>query len=296
MPAAWSATGRICATVATKHCATCPARGGDRWTIWTPPCSDLFADEPRIGVLEASRRLGVARGTVQARLDKLGAAGVIAGWGPELEPGGARLPGHRVLHPGDPPGPAGPRPGRRAPGRASPRCSRRTRSPAPATCGPGSWPAPTPTCSGSSTRCSSDAGIVRSSTVIALATQIPYRVLPLMDASRRTASRPAGSLARVTLVAGVDCSTQNTKVVVCDADTGEVVREGRAPHPDVTEVDARVWWQAWEQASAGPARRRRGGRRRRPAARHGARRRGRHAGPRRPAVERQPLRPAGRRP
>ena len=31
----------------------------------------LFADEPRVGVLEASRRLGVARGTVQARLDKL---------------------------------------------------------------------------------------------------------------------------------------------------------------------------------------------------------------------------------
>ena len=100
----------------------------------------------------------------------------------------------------------------------------------------------------------------------------------------------------MTLVAGVDCSTQNTKVVVCDAETGEVVREGRAPHPDVTEVDARVWWQAWEQASDGPPRRRRGGRRRRPAARHGARRRGRYAGPRRPAVERQPLRPAGRHP
>jgi xylulokinase len=49
----------------------------------------------------------------------------------------------------------------------------------------------------------------------------------------------------------VDCSTQNTKVVVCDADTGEVVREGRAPHPDLTEVDARVWWQAWQEASAG---------------------------------------------
>jgi xylulokinase len=55
----------------------------------------------------------------------------------------------------------------------------------------------------------------------------------------------------VTLVAGVDCSTQNTKVVVCDADTGELVREGRAPHPDLTEVDARVWWQAWSQASDG---------------------------------------------
>ena len=60
----------------------------------------------------------------------------------------------------------------------------------------------------------------------------------------------AGSLARVKLVAGVDCSTQNTKVVVCDVETGEVVREGRAPHPDLTEVDATVWWQAWEQASA----------------------------------------------
>ncbi len=55
----------------------------------------------------------------------------------------------------------------------------------------------------------------------------------------------------MTLVAGVDCSTQNTKVVICDIDTGEVVREGRAPHPDLTEVDARVWWQAWEQASSG---------------------------------------------
>ncbi|MBD8868798.1 Lrp/AsnC family transcriptional regulator [Nocardioides donggukensis] len=46
----------------------------------------LFAAEPRIGVLEASRRLGVARGTVQARLDKLVARGVITGWGPDLDP------------------------------------------------------------------------------------------------------------------------------------------------------------------------------------------------------------------
>lgn len=45
---------------------------------------DLFAAEPRIGVLEASRRLGIARGTVQARLDKLVARGVVTGWGPEL--------------------------------------------------------------------------------------------------------------------------------------------------------------------------------------------------------------------
>ena len=47
---------------------------------------DLFAAEPRIGVLEASRRLGVARGTVQARLDKLSSSGVITGWGPDLSP------------------------------------------------------------------------------------------------------------------------------------------------------------------------------------------------------------------
>ena len=54
-----------------------------------------------------------------------------------------------------------------------------------------------------------------------------------------------------TLVAGVDSSTQSTKVVVCDAETGEVLRAGRAPHPDGTEIDPRSWWAAYEQASAG---------------------------------------------
>ncbi|MBQ1024729.1 xylulokinase [Micromonospora sp. C95] len=53
------------------------------------------------------------------------------------------------------------------------------------------------------------------------------------------------------LVAGVDSSTQSTKVVVCDADTGEVLREGRAAHPDGTEVDPHLWWAAFERASAG---------------------------------------------
>jgi DNA-binding Lrp family transcriptional regulator len=47
---------------------------------------ELFAAEPRIGVLEASRRLGVARGTAQARLDKLASSGVVTGWGPDLSP------------------------------------------------------------------------------------------------------------------------------------------------------------------------------------------------------------------
>ena len=46
----------------------------------------LLAEEPRVGVLEASRRLGVARGTVQARLDKLIAAGVVRSLAPSLDP------------------------------------------------------------------------------------------------------------------------------------------------------------------------------------------------------------------
>lgn len=45
---------------------------------------ELLAAEPRIGVLECSRRLGVARGTVQARLDRLQARGVVRGFGPEI--------------------------------------------------------------------------------------------------------------------------------------------------------------------------------------------------------------------
>jgi DNA-binding Lrp family transcriptional regulator len=53
---------------------------------------DLFAAEPRLGVLEASRRLGVARGTVQARLDKLSASGVVTGWGPDLSPAALGFP------------------------------------------------------------------------------------------------------------------------------------------------------------------------------------------------------------
>ena len=46
----------------------------------------LLTAEPRIGVLEASRRLGVARGTVQARLDRMGERGVITGYGPDIDP------------------------------------------------------------------------------------------------------------------------------------------------------------------------------------------------------------------
>src|SRR3954468_5197840 len=46
----------------------------------------MLAAQPRIGVLELSRRLAVARGTVQARLDKLIARGAIMSFGPEVSP------------------------------------------------------------------------------------------------------------------------------------------------------------------------------------------------------------------
>ncbi len=52
----------------------------------------------------------------------------------------------------------------------------------------------------------------------------------------------------MTLVAGVDSSTQSTKVLVCDADTGAVVRSGRAPHPEGTEVHPQAWEKALAQA------------------------------------------------
>ncbi|HEV7932022.1 MAG TPA: xylulokinase [Actinomadura sp.] len=46
------------------------------------------------------------------------------------------------------------------------------------------------------------------------------------------------------LVAGVDSSTQSCKVVVCDAETGVVIRRGQAPHPDGTEAGPAAWWDA----------------------------------------------------
>ncbi|HYF74655.1 MAG TPA: xylulokinase [Nocardioides sp.] len=52
------------------------------------------------------------------------------------------------------------------------------------------------------------------------------------------------------LVAGVDTSTQSCKVVVCDAETGELVRSGSAAHPEGTEVHPDAWWEAFQQASA----------------------------------------------
>ena len=49
-------------------------------------------------------------------------------------------------------------------------------------------------------------------------------------------------------VAGVDSSTQSCKVVIYDPATGGIIREGRASHPDGSEVDPQAWWEAFLEA------------------------------------------------
>jgi xylulokinase len=51
------------------------------------------------------------------------------------------------------------------------------------------------------------------------------------------------------LVAGVDSSTQSCKVVIREAETGALVREGRAGHPGGTEVHPDAWWSALAEAT-----------------------------------------------
>ena len=50
------------------------------------------------------------------------------------------------------------------------------------------------------------------------------------------------------LVAGIVSSTQSVKVVIRNLVTGELVREGRASHPDGSEVDPQAWWDALQSA------------------------------------------------
>lgn len=52
------------------------------------------------------------------------------------------------------------------------------------------------------------------------------------------------------LVAGVDSSTQSCKVVIRDAQTGALIRAGRASHPNGTEVNPELWWEALQTAIA----------------------------------------------
>jgi DNA-binding Lrp family transcriptional regulator len=141
----------------------------------------LFTDEPRIGVLEASRRLGVARGTVQARLDRLLRDGVIRSLGPVLGPEAMGYPvtafltleirqgsGHDVV--------------------AAHLAGIPEVLEAFTITGAGDMWARVVARSNSDLQRVIDSvvsleGIVRSSTVIALATQIEHRVLPLLEAT-----------------------------------------------------------------------------------------------------------------
>ena len=50
------------------------------------------------------------------------------------------------------------------------------------------------------------------------------------------------------LVAGVDSSTQSCKVVIYDPASRQIVREGRAAHPNGTEADPNLWWEALLEA------------------------------------------------
>jgi DNA-binding Lrp family transcriptional regulator len=143
----------------------------------------LLAAEPRIGVLECSRRLRVARGTVQARLDKLTGRGVIRGYGPDIDPAalGYGVTAFVTLE------------------------IRQSRGHDPAAAHLSTIPevleAYTITGSGDLmcrivARSNTDLqrvidqvvaydGVVRASTIIALAEQIPYRVLPLVESAAR---------------------------------------------------------------------------------------------------------------
>jgi xylulokinase len=55
-------------------------------------------------------------------------------------------------------------------------------------------------------------------------------------------------------VAGIDSSSVGTRVVVCDSDTGAVIRQGYAPHPGLqegpqTEIDPQAWLLSLAEAA-----------------------------------------------
>jgi DNA-binding Lrp family transcriptional regulator len=153
---------------------------------------ELLAAEPRVGVLEASRRLGVARGTVQARLDRLHARAVVTGYGPDVDPValGYRVTGFVTLE-------------IRQVGGHDPVAERLAGIPevleVHTITGPGDMLCRVVARTNSDLQRVIDAivavaGVVRASTVIALATPVPYRVLPLVRAAAgSTAPTPGRS-------------------------------------------------------------------------------------------------------
>jgi DNA-binding Lrp family transcriptional regulator len=142
---------------------------------------ELLAAEPRVGVLEASRRLGVARGTVQARLDRLQNRGVITGYGPAVDPAalGYEVTAFITLE-------------IRQVGGHDPVAERLAAIPevleVHTTTGPADMLCRVVARSNADLQRVLDAivsteGVIRSATVISLATQVPYRILQLVRAA-----------------------------------------------------------------------------------------------------------------
>jgi DNA-binding Lrp family transcriptional regulator len=147
---------------------------------------ELLAAEPRVGVLEASRRLRVARGTVQARMDRMQECGLITGYGPEVDPAalGYEVTAFITLE-------------IRQAGGHDPVAERLAAIPevleVHTITGAGDMLCRVVARSNADLQRVLDAivsteGVVRSATLISLATQVPYRVLPLVrsavDAAR----------------------------------------------------------------------------------------------------------------
>jgi DNA-binding Lrp family transcriptional regulator len=157
---------------------------------------EVFASSPRIGVLECSRRLGVARGTVQARLDRMTRDGVVAGWGPVLDP---EAMGYGVMAFATLEIRQGPAPGPAHDAVAAHLASIPEVLEAHTITGAGDVFARIVARSNTDLQRVIDRlvdfeGVVRASTVIALATQIPLRTLPLLRAA--VAAEAAGAKGR----------------------------------------------------------------------------------------------------
>jgi DNA-binding Lrp family transcriptional regulator len=142
---------------------------------------ELLAAEPRVGMLEASRRLGVARGTVQARLDRMRDRDVITGYGPEVDPAalGYEVTAFITLE-------------IRQAGGHDPVAAQLTVIPevleVHTITGAGDMLCRVVARSNADLQRVLDAivsaeGVVRCSTLISLATQVPYRILPLVRAA-----------------------------------------------------------------------------------------------------------------
>jgi DNA-binding Lrp family transcriptional regulator len=58
----------------------------------------LLVDEPKAGIREVARRLGIARGTAQARVDRLQREGVIASYRPQISPAAMGFAGLAYVH------------------------------------------------------------------------------------------------------------------------------------------------------------------------------------------------------